>query len=68
VLVRRARTEHVVGKGYVNCASRRKDGASRRKDGASRQQMERIAEEPLASARRAGEDHASRRQLGPMAR
>ncbi|MCI80851.1 hypothetical protein A2U01_0102122, partial [Trifolium medium] len=30
--------------------------------------MERIAEELLASARRTGEDHASRRQLGPMAR
>ncbi|MCI98251.1 hypothetical protein A2U01_0119554, partial [Trifolium medium] len=29
VLARRARTEHVVGKVSVNCASRRKDGASR---------------------------------------
>ncbi|MCI64936.1 hypothetical protein A2U01_0086194, partial [Trifolium medium] len=47
VLVRRARTEYVVGEVSVNCASRRKDGASR-------QQMERIAEEFLASARRAG--------------
>ncbi|MCI87639.1 hypothetical protein A2U01_0108923, partial [Trifolium medium] len=37
------------------------------KDGASRQQMEKIAEELLAAACRAGEDHASRRQLGPVA-
>ncbi|MCI87481.1 hypothetical protein A2U01_0108764, partial [Trifolium medium] len=30
--------------------------------------MEKLAEELLASARRAGEDRASRRQLGPVAR
>ncbi|MCI58075.1 hypothetical protein A2U01_0079328, partial [Trifolium medium] len=39
-----------------------------RKAGASRHPRERIAEELLASARHAGEDHASHRQLGPMAR